>query len=187
MRAREPVSCWPHKPCEWRSTRQPATRVWESRSTGGPLACNQQMRVQFPPLPPDSTGRFRQDGRCVLLAPSVTVAEWLRRAIVNRCTRVRFSPVTPFGRDDSSRVFHAGVVQRIRTPGYEPGDWRFESSRPHHFRIARYCRVAELVQRSIVTREDVGSNPTPTASSGVEAAMPGNSAGAETGPTYQHS
>ena len=25
MRASEPVSCWPHKPCEWRSTRQPAT------------------------------------------------------------------------------------------------------------------------------------------------------------------
>jgi hypothetical protein len=33
-----------------------------------------------------------------------------------------------------------------------------------------FCRVAELVQRSIVTREDVGSSPTPTA-------MPGNSAG----------
>ena len=26
LRASEPVSCWPHKPCEWRSTRQPATR-----------------------------------------------------------------------------------------------------------------------------------------------------------------
>src|SRR4029434_9354221 len=25
MRASEPLSCWPHKPCEWRSTRQPAT------------------------------------------------------------------------------------------------------------------------------------------------------------------
>jgi hypothetical protein len=25
LRASEPVSCWPHKPCEWRSTRQPAT------------------------------------------------------------------------------------------------------------------------------------------------------------------
>src|SRR4051794_11989656 len=28
LRASEPVSCWPHKPCEWRSTRQPATRFW---------------------------------------------------------------------------------------------------------------------------------------------------------------
>ena len=27
-----------------------------------------------------------------------------------------------------------------------------------------FCRVAELVQRSIVNREDVGSSPTPTAS-----------------------
>src|SRR5579863_7564709 len=26
LRASEPVSCWPHKPREWRSTRQPATR-----------------------------------------------------------------------------------------------------------------------------------------------------------------
>jgi hypothetical protein len=27
MRASEPVSCWPHKPREWRSTRQPATSL----------------------------------------------------------------------------------------------------------------------------------------------------------------
>jgi hypothetical protein len=31
MRASEPVSCWPHKPCEWRSTRQPATIFINSR------------------------------------------------------------------------------------------------------------------------------------------------------------
>src|SRR5208283_526173 len=35
--------------------------------------------------------------------------------------------------------FHAGVVQRIRRGpsgrGYEPGDWRFESSRPYHSRL----------------------------------------------------
>jgi hypothetical protein len=34
--------------------------------------------------------------RLVPLAPMVTVAEWLRRATVDRSTRVRFSPVTPF-------------------------------------------------------------------------------------------
>ena len=34
--------------------------------------------------------------RLVPLAPIVTVAEWLRRATVDRSTRVQFSPVTPF-------------------------------------------------------------------------------------------
>jgi hypothetical protein len=67
-------------------------QLWESRSTGGPLACNQQMGVQLPPLPPNSPGRPLRSGRqsekldkhvrLVLLAPSVTVAEWLRRATV---------------------------------------------------------------------------------------------------------
>jgi hypothetical protein len=55
--------------------------IWGSRSTGGPLACTQQMRVRFPPLPPNSS--------------SVTVAEWLRRQTVDLSTRVQFPPVTP--------------------------------------------------------------------------------------------
>ncbi len=106
MRASEPVSCWPHKPREWRSTRQPATSFGGSRSTGGPLACNQPMRVRFPPLPPNLPGRplrsrrqsekLDKHVRLVPLAPGVTVAEWLRRATVDRSTRVQFSPVTPF-------------------------------------------------------------------------------------------
>ena len=86
-----------------------------SRSTGGPLACNQQMRVQFPPLPPNSPGRplrsrrqsekLEKHVRLVPLAPTVTVAERLRRATVDRSTRVRFSPVTPFtGRSSSGRT-----------------------------------------------------------------------------------
>src|SRR5260370_42211131 len=76
-----------------------------SRSTGGPLACDQQMRVQFPPLPPSSPGRPLRSRRrsekpdkhvrLVLLAPSVTVAEWLRRQTVDLSTRVQFPPVTP--------------------------------------------------------------------------------------------
>ena len=81
---------------------------------GGPLACNQQMRVRFPPLPPSSPGRPLRSRRrsekpdkhvrLVLLAPSVTVAEWLRRQTVDLSTRVQFPPVTPI---------RAGVVQRI--------------------------------------------------------------------------
>ena len=80
-------------------------QVWGSRSTGGPLACNQQMRVRFPPLPPSSPGRPLRSRRrsekpdkhvrLVLLAPSVTVAEWLRRQTVDLSTRVQFPPVTP--------------------------------------------------------------------------------------------
>ena len=82
--------------------------IWGSRSTGGPLACNQQMRVRLPPLPPISPGRPLRSRRrfeapdkyvrLVLLAPSVTVAEWLRRQTVDLSTRVRFSPVTPIER-----------------------------------------------------------------------------------------
>ena len=78
---------------------------WGSRSTGGPRACNQQMRVQSPPLPPSSPGRPLRSRRrsekpdnhvrVVLLAPSVTVAEWLRRQTVDLSTRVQFPPVTP--------------------------------------------------------------------------------------------
>src|SRR6266404_6223383 len=67
------------------------------------------MRVRLPPLPPISPGRPlrpRQSTtrrsekpdkhvRLVLLAPSVTVAEWLRRQTVDLSTRVQFPPVTP--------------------------------------------------------------------------------------------
>ena len=109
LRASEPVSCWPHKPCEWRSTRQPATSsLWGSRSMGGPLACNQQMRVRFPPLPPSSPGRPLRSRRwsekpdkhvrLVPLAPIVTVAERFRRQTVDLFTRVPFPPVTPIVR-----------------------------------------------------------------------------------------
>ena len=79
--------------------------IWGSRSMGGRLARNQQMTVQLRPLPPSSPGRplrsrrqfetLDKHVRLVLLAPSVTVAEWIRRATVNRTTRVQFSPVTP--------------------------------------------------------------------------------------------
>ena len=63
------------------------------------------MRVRFPPLPPISPGRPLRSRRrsekpdkhvrLVLLAPSVTVAEWLRRQTVDLSTRVQFPPVTP--------------------------------------------------------------------------------------------
>src|SRR5260370_31691547 len=112
-------------------------QFWGSRSTGGPLAGNQQMRVRFPPLPPSLPGRplrsrrqsekLDKHVRLVPLAPGVAVAEWLRRATVDRSTadtvcrgrsaygtavsaRVRFSPVTPFtGRSSNgrTRVFEA--------------------------------------------------------------------------------
>ena len=131
---------------------------------GGPLACNQPMRVRFPPLPPNLPGRplrsrrqsekLDKHVRLVPLAPGVTVAEWLRRATVDRSTRVQFSPVTPFSlggsqvgkasdfESDHAEVrilpsqppfFHAGVVQRIRIPGYEPGDLEVQILPPAPF------------------------------------------------------
>src|ERR1700677_4667356 len=78
LRASEPVSCWPHKPCEWRSTRQPATKFggvvqredrWPAtsrpeakitadliRGQGDRRGFASGQRVQFPPLPPISPG-----------------------------------------------------------------------------------------------------------------------------------
>src|SRR5215469_12430242 len=93
-----------------------------SRSTGGPLACNQQMRVRFPPLPPSSPGRPLRSRRrsekpdkhvrLVLLAPTVTVAEWLRRQTVDLSTRVQFPPVTPIVRASFKRIEHFGLNER---------------------------------------------------------------------------
>src|SRR5258708_27609187 len=78
-------------------------QVWESRSTGGPLACNQQMGVRFPPLP-----------------PIVTVAEWLRRQTVDLSTRVQFPPVTPCMRASFNGKEHFGPNEempvRLRPP-----------------------------------------------------------------------
>src|SRR5215831_17911684 len=86
----------------------PQPFLWGSRSTGGPLACNQQMRVRFPPLPPSSPGRPLRSRRwsekpdkhvrLVPLAPIVTVAERFRRQTVDLFTRVPFPPVTPIVR-----------------------------------------------------------------------------------------
>src|SRR5579862_8447770 len=66
------------------------------------------MRVRLPPLPPISPGRPLRSRRrpekpdkhvrLVPLAPTVTVAEWLRRQTVDLSTRVRFPPVTPIER-----------------------------------------------------------------------------------------
>ena len=139
-------------------------QVWGSRSMGGPLACNQQMRVRLPPLPPISPGRPLRSRRrsetpdkhvrLVLLAPTVTVAEWLRRATVNRSTRVQFSPVTPFaGRSFSGQ--DAGLCSLLR---------QFESAPPNH--VERIGRSSSQPGRSAAGRNSLkvdvdGSSPSP--------------------------
>ena len=90
---------------------------------GGPLACNQQMRVQLPPLPPSSPGRplrsrrqsekLDKHVRLVPLAPSVTVAEWLRRQTVDLSTRVQFPPVTPICAVGVQRREHFGPNEEM--------------------------------------------------------------------------
>ena len=105
MRASEPVSCWPHKPREWRSTRQPATKLLGESFNGRTAGLQPANEGSTPSSSTNSPGRplrsRRQSEkldthvRLVPLAPSVTVAEWLRRATVDRSTRVQFSPVTP--------------------------------------------------------------------------------------------
>ena len=131
-------------------------QVWGSRSTGGPLACNQQMRVRFPPLPPSSPGRPLRSRRrsekpdkhvrLVLLAPSVTVAEWLRRQTVDLSTRVQFPPVTPIC---------AGVVQR--TERFGPNE-----EMPVRFRppvLASCGRSSVGSERGLPKPEAAGSIP----------------------------
>ena len=119
--------------------------IWGSRSTGGPLACTQQMRVRFPPLPPTSS--------------SVTVAEWLRRQTVDLSTRVQFPPVTPVRTwgplplvAAQNRIFHfRGLGKRINPLGLGPRDSRFESEVPDQVlwgsQVARRLAVTQFMRR----------------------------------------
>ena len=78
---------------------RPQPVSWGNRSTGGPLACNQQMRVRFPPLPPSSPGRPLRSRRrsekpdkhvrLVLLAPLLKRAQRTRLACALKCDRGR--------------------------------------------------------------------------------------------------
>src|SRR5579864_682579 len=101
--------CWPA------TSRPEATKTAGLiRGQGDWFCLAPGQRVRLPPLPPISPGRplwsrHRSEKpdkhvRLVLLAPTVTVAEWLRRLPVDLSTRVQFPPVTPMC---------AGVVQRI--------------------------------------------------------------------------
>ena len=60
MRASEPVSCWPHKPCEWRSTRQPATSSLGESFNGRTAGLQPANEGSIP----SSSTKFRQGGRC---------------------------------------------------------------------------------------------------------------------------
>ena len=163
MRASEPVSCWPHKPCEWRSTRQPATNSFVQRKDRWPATS--QMRVQLPPLPPNSPGwplRSRRQSekldkhvRLVPLAPvwpwpsGLGVRLWIaprefdslrsphfhwevakleRHLTLNQIMR-RFESSPP------SQSFMRAVFNGSGYPATNREIWRFESSRPYHFRL----------------------------------------------------
>jgi hypothetical protein len=132
-----------------------------SRSTGGPLACNQQMGVQFPPLPPSSPGRpsrsrrqsekLDKHVRLVLLAPNVAVAEWSGGGLWNRPRGFDFlrPPQSFFFRDSQAGKAphcycgHAqvrillpepcGVNSAGRVPLLQSGCPWFDSRTPYHF------------------------------------------------------
>jgi hypothetical protein len=82
---------------------------------------------------------------------------------------------------------YGDVDKLVKSPALQAGHRGFESRHRYHWpeahedeqailnrqaassilgRPTKFCRVAELVQRSIVNREDVGSSPTPTANNG---------------------
>jgi hypothetical protein len=132
------VSCWPHKPCEWRSTRQPATSFRESRSTGGPLACNQQMGVRFPPLPP----RFVRE--------AVAVKAPARNAGQARSTRA------PDTKCDRGRVAQACDCESLHESSILSGH-------PILREVKRCSRVAQMAERRALNAEAEGSRPSPAA------------------------
>ena len=139
------------------------------------------MRVRFPPLPPSSPGRPLRSRRrsekpdkhvrLVPLAPSVTVAEWLRRQTVDLSTRVQFPPVTPAMRAsfngentsvltkkcrfDSSRslqIFDTrGLGKRINPLGLGPRESRFKSEVPDQVlwgsQVVRRLAVNQFMRR----------------------------------------
>jgi hypothetical protein len=85
-----------------------------SHASGVRLASPQPIRTSSPGWPLRSRRRSEKPDthvRLVLLAPNVTVAEWLRRQTVDLSTRVQFPPVTPTllgGRPAArTRVFEA--------------------------------------------------------------------------------
>ena len=82
----------------------------------------------------------------MLLAPSVAVAEWLRRATVNRSTRVQFSPVTP-----------GAHRPKDRTERYERSDWGSTPHAPTRLIIESVTQLAEYLP---LKQEVVGSLPT---------------------------
>lgn len=85
MRASEPVSCWPHKPREWRSTRQPATKF---RSVTGESFNGRTAGLQPADggsIPSSSTIFVRvANAEREPLTTSVAVAEWIGGGLWNR-------------------------------------------------------------------------------------------------------
>src|SRR6266850_1946014 len=96
-------------------------QVWGSRSTGGPLACNQQMRVQLPPVTPTMRASFNGENTSVLTKKCrfdsgrlfqcfVSVAQ-LDESAGFRSPRplVRFQPLTPSFRGLGKRINPLGL------------------------------------------------------------------------------
>ena len=142
----------------WLATSPPETKRTADliRGQGDPCGFASGRRVRFPPLPPSSPGRPLRSRRrsekpdkhvrVVPLAPSVTVAEWLRRQTVDLSTRVQFPPVTPTC---------TGVVQRIEHFG--PNE-----EMPVRFRppVLDRVGVAQLdLERGFPKPEAAGSTP----------------------------
>ncbi len=155
------------------------------------MACNHPVGVRLPGHPPilpgSPTWSWRRSEkpamsvRFALRAPTVTVAEWLRRATVDRSTRVQFSPVTPFsiwahrpkGQDRTLRTFRLGfdsscvyhLFDRPCGPVGESGRPRF----PVTEQIASsnlvgsakvFGSVTQLAEYLAFKQDDVGSLPT---------------------------
>ena len=143
----------------------PPARTISGPSSNGEGAALRRLRFRFDP------GRAVQFRSVDRLARCPAVDRKQTSSILVRSAKVR------------------GDVDKLdKSPALQAGHRGFESRHRYHWPEAhedeqailnrqvassilagptRCCRVAELVQRSIVNREDVGSSPTPTASPAV--------------------
>ena len=119
MRASEQVSCWPHKPCEWRSTRQPATKFHSCQ--GG--CCGQGAGLKSRTSTFDSCPWHHLISACRQLSARLfeSGSLWFETSRAPDRGRSMAGPgfLKPSTLFDSSPRFHIPFVQWIRTEHYE--------------------------------------------------------------------
>ena len=148
---------------------------WARRSTGGSVACTHEMRVRFPPGPPEKllsigcggkgrrpwrSHKPRNAGSIPASATNSRFVQWKDGGPTNR-TR-GFDSLTGYQSDGGRRqtVTPTHPSGRRVTAALLPWEQARGGSSPPDPTI---CRVVATATRPAVNRKDPGSNPGPTA------------------------